>query len=509
VPYAINAYAVQGSTNVFPADGNAGVGTTSPSAPLEVHFYNANSSAPSIAIDNNDPGGQNAIDFLNNGLAGARIRYANGGGLHVGTLRGIPMIFETGGITRMTVSETGDVLIGASGSAVEKLEVDGAIKLGITGGSNAGTVRWTGVDFEGYDGSTWKSLTGAGGGTLPVGSASQTLRHDGVDWVATDVLTIVPTGNVNVGSSTQDGELNVYRNGITTPVVNMTGGAEGGAVALFNESGFTTVEMGPDANGEGGRFNVRRTGTSTGFFVEGNDNGNGDPTGGWVGASRSAQFRMLSPGNNSVAFPVDAISSTEMLDEPGVASVASAGTVNLSGGVETAAVRTITTPAAGYVLVIGTLQAQIVHTGGLTSSGDFGVSDNATAFPANQDVHLEIAPGTPGGTYHFPITVHGLFETPTAGAHSFYLLAREASGSINATNTQLTVMFLPTAYGTVTPTLVGAGGDSHRGASAMSPSDLAAERAEAAGFHRERVDRELAAMRAELEALKLELGERD
>ena len=45
--------------------------------------------------------------------------------------------------------------------------------------------------------------------------------------------------------------------------------------------------------------------------------------------------------------------------------------------------------------------------------------------------------------------------------------------------------------------------------SLVTNADLAAERAEAAGFHRERVDRELAAMRAELEALKLELGERD
>ncbi|MFZ5365021.1 MAG: hypothetical protein ACOZBH_02370 [Patescibacteria group bacterium] len=47
----------------------------------------------------------------------------------------------------------------------EKLEVSGAIKLGTTSNTNAGTIRWTGADFEGYDGAGWQSLT-SGGGSL-------------------------------------------------------------------------------------------------------------------------------------------------------------------------------------------------------------------------------------------------------------------------------------------------------------------------------------------------------
>ena len=37
-------------------------------------------------------------------------------------------------------------------SPVEKLTVNGAVNLGTTTNTNAGTIRWTGSDFEGYDG---------------------------------------------------------------------------------------------------------------------------------------------------------------------------------------------------------------------------------------------------------------------------------------------------------------------------------------------------------------------
>ena len=42
---------------------------------------------------------------------------------------------------------------------VEKLDVKGAIKLGSNTNTQAGTIRWSGTDFEGYDGTNWLSLT--------------------------------------------------------------------------------------------------------------------------------------------------------------------------------------------------------------------------------------------------------------------------------------------------------------------------------------------------------------
>ena len=49
--------------------------------------------------------------------------------------------------------------IGTSGLPVETLEVNGGIKIGTSTNTNTGTIRWTGTDFEGYDGSSWRSFT--------------------------------------------------------------------------------------------------------------------------------------------------------------------------------------------------------------------------------------------------------------------------------------------------------------------------------------------------------------
>ncbi len=46
---------------------------------------------------------------------------------------------------------------------IERLDVNGAIKIGNTAQNTTGAIRWSGADFEGYDGSNWKSLTVTGG----------------------------------------------------------------------------------------------------------------------------------------------------------------------------------------------------------------------------------------------------------------------------------------------------------------------------------------------------------
>lgn len=63
-----------------------------------------------------------------------------------------------------TVLKDGRVAIGKHSAlpntAPEDLQVQGSIKLGSSSGTpSAGAIRWTGSDFEGYDGTAWKSLT--------------------------------------------------------------------------------------------------------------------------------------------------------------------------------------------------------------------------------------------------------------------------------------------------------------------------------------------------------------
>ena len=51
------------------------------------------------------------------------------------------------------------LVLSASSTTSERLEVDGGVKLGNSEGTVDGTIRWTGTDFEGRKGGVWVSLT--------------------------------------------------------------------------------------------------------------------------------------------------------------------------------------------------------------------------------------------------------------------------------------------------------------------------------------------------------------
>ena len=63
----------------------------------------------------------------------------------------------------VTVLKDGRFGIGIS-TPSELLDVNGGIKIGNTTGASAGSMRFTGTDFEGHTGGTWVSLTGGGAG---------------------------------------------------------------------------------------------------------------------------------------------------------------------------------------------------------------------------------------------------------------------------------------------------------------------------------------------------------
>ncbi len=80
-------------------------------------------------------------------------------------------------------------------NAAERLEVNGAIKIGNTSSSNLGTIRYTGTDFEGFVGGIWKSMTGQGGG------GTQTLSLAGAN------LSISGGNSVNLSALNTDNQL--------------------------------------------------------------------------------------------------------------------------------------------------------------------------------------------------------------------------------------------------------------------------------------------------------------
>ena len=110
--------------------------------------------------------------------------------------------------------------------------------------------------------------------------------------------------------------------------------------------------------------------------------------------------------------------------------------------------RSLTCPTNGYVLVMGTCEVTVAHTTGTSSNAQFGVSAWSTSFPLNQDVDLTLTSALTTGSYYFPVTVQGLFQV-SAGTNTFYLLAEESSGVFSATDMQLSLVFVPTDYGTI------------------------------------------------------------
>lgn len=79
---------------------------------------------------------------------------------------------------------------------LEKIDIDGAIKIGTTANTNVGTIRYTGTDFEGRVGTGWVSLT-AGNGPWTTG-AGNSIYYLGAS-----------NSRIGVGTNTPDATLDI------------------------------------------------------------------------------------------------------------------------------------------------------------------------------------------------------------------------------------------------------------------------------------------------------------
>ncbi len=480
-PYSLNSQAVAGSENVVPSSGNVGIGTTTPGEKLTVIGVTGTGTGRFVNFERTD----------NLSIANDMLQISIGAG--------------SSPDCQFIECENGGFVFQVNGDGY--VNAAGGLRLGNTTRTGEGSMRWSGSDFEGHNGSSWVSLTSGAG--LPAGSAGQTLRHSGAGWVASSLLTN-DGSTIGIGTPSLTGELRLYRSGVATHMADVYTGTTGGHLRAFDEAGNWIARMGADVDPTGGCLYIRRNTSSYGFYVEGSWAGAEEPGVGIVGSTRSAMFRMDQSGNASVVLPTDAISASEMLDEPGVASATEGiSYITLDGTVQTLLSRSITVPAAGYVLVIGTVQPIIIHTNGTSSFAQFGVSDDPAALPDNQDVTVFIGSAVPTAQYDLPVTPHGLFEVASAGTHTFYLLGYENSGDFDAYDMQLTLIYFATASGTVQPTVattLAVPDEQAPRRPALSPQEIEAERREAEAFHRARIERELADMQARLDALRQELA---
>ena len=351
-------------------------------------------------------------------------------------------------------------------------------------------------------GATWEyrvyGSLGANGGAVPPGSfAISNSSSPG----ATDAFIIFPGASedllrldgstARVGSASNQAGLSVYTTpnpldpdagfiGFNVENDNDTGSASN----WYTEDGIIHTRIEADSGGEGGFFTVANGTGGAAFAVNGNNAGGSRTTLG-VGTEQST-FDDTVVGDGSVALPLDAISAAETGQEAGAANQFSGSLVPLTPGYQVLISRTLTAPSSGYVIAIASVDVQFNHTSGsTTSAAEFAVTDDCDASPtvgSASDFDISIPTASASGFYNFPASPSGLFQVGS-GATTFCLVGSELSGDATSIDHQLSLLFVPTAYGTAVSNLVDSAPSSADGRDdgpvgrALTSADIATERA--------------------------------
>ncbi|RME19312.1 MAG: hypothetical protein D6800_14435, partial [Candidatus Zixiibacteriota bacterium] len=255
-----------------------------------------------------------------------------------------------------------------------------------------------------------------------------TFLHSFVDTVTGAIHFDTDNDSVLEGSIYGFGYANMFLYQSGSPMAKLYGQTFG-SLYLYNQSGAQTLTL--DATkSSGGKVAINDASGVPRIFLDGSVS-----------------------GDASVQFPNDAISNSEILDEPGVAEVYNHVTEITSIASDSVIDSiTITVPTSGYVVIQATGIFDI-HFSGTTSNpwtraslGRFPNSidyDNIAAW--------QIPTSTPGQYFeNFAIT---LTDTVSAGSQTYYLNGTKGVGStiltVDLLHTHLTAMFFPTAYGSV------------------------------------------------------------
>ncbi|MBK7091104.1 MAG: hypothetical protein IPH59_05205 [bacterium] len=159
-------------------------------------------------------------------------------------------------------------------------------------------------------------------------------------------------------------------------------------------------------------------------------------------------------GANSVGaseIQANAVSADETLDEPGVAQALNGAVAGIDL-VDTSPVnlltRSINCPAGGYVLAIAS--CSVFLDWGNSRRPLLAVSDVSESLPS--DVTVVISKGALSEfSGEIPVSTQRIFAV-TSGSNTFYLVGRLSDnwpGEVNVSEMMLSLIYLPSAYGTV------------------------------------------------------------
>lgn len=185
-------------------DGDVGIGDFSPSEKLDVE---GNITVPANSRYGFDEAGVNKAGMAYNGTNMFVVNSEAGGALTLDAKSHLS--FGVNSSETIRVALNGNVGIGQTAPA-ERLHIDGGIRIGPSTGNGAGTIRYTGSDFEGRVGSSWVSLSAGGGGASP--------------WTINGANTYFSgSGNVGIGTTNPTRKLQVNGDiGMTGEIVGVS-----------------------------------------------------------------------------------------------------------------------------------------------------------------------------------------------------------------------------------------------------------------------------------------------
>jgi hypothetical protein len=280
-----------------------------------------------------------------------------------------------------------------------------------------------------------------------------------------------------VGEASSDGAETKFS------VLGWSRGADGGKVGTFGQA---------DGAGE---FNIGLYG-----FI-----GIPSATENFAGYFYGGDVTVLSPatvGDSSVRLPNNAISSAEILAEPGLAASPTGGFTTLTTTRDTLQAVTITCPDSGFVVIICEIEFR-------NNTANTYVNTRLYRTGGTLLNQWDWDPGDVDGFYDQTQTKH-VVDVVNAGPITYYLDMNMSSGTANTVEPKMIALFFPTAYGSVSQGAPPLGGDAPElGANAIqdvpAPRELDVEamRQQSIEANLARMERELAEMRTMVENAKL------
>lgn len=217
---------------------NVGIGTGTPLARLHISSTTSNP----LIIN----GGANMFftlseNAINRGYIGSFSGNAEDVdfGTYSGNFTGKVHLTTGGNIPRLTVGATGNVGIGTQ-NPTEKLDINGALRIGNTSSTLPGTIRFNTAnnDFEGYDGTRWRSLTSNTNGTPQQSDTSESTAAGELMGLAVkflDPYIFVGVPGDDIGANADQGSIKIFKKNAFTgnydllQTITATGGAAGDA----------------------------------------------------------------------------------------------------------------------------------------------------------------------------------------------------------------------------------------------------------------------------------------